>query len=122
VLIEWLNVGQIVIGRARQPDPVEDVSVAPYNPHNTNDLIDIEYRIEDRIEEHSEDVQFKQSVLDETYNHRIGVERTNDAVKDCGLEHVHARRQVSLTLCLQLVIAITNCERGTDPGRDKLTP
>ena len=67
------------------------VPIAPYNPRNTNDPLDIEYRVEDRIEEHSEGVQLKQSILDETYNHRTGVERTNDAVKDCGLGHVRAR-------------------------------
>ncbi|MDB2239129.1 transposase [Halorubrum ezzemoulense] len=102
------------------------VPVAPYNPRNTNDPKDIEYRVEDRIEEHSEEVQLKQSILDETYNHRTGVERTNDAVKDCGLGHVrargrvHARTQVFLALCLRLVVVITNFERGDDPGREKL--
>jgi hypothetical protein len=103
------------------------VPVAPYNPRNTDDPLDIEYRVENRITEHSDDVQLKQSILDETYNRRTGVERTNDAVKDCGLGHVrargrvHARTQVFLALCLRLVVAITNYERGDDPGREKLT-
>jgi len=61
------------------------------NARNTDDPKDIEYRVEARIDEHSEDVQLKQSTLDETYNRRSGVERTNDAVKDCGLGHVRAR-------------------------------
>ena len=71
-------------------------------------------------------MQLKQSILDETYNHRTGVERTNDAVKDCGLRRafaqgrVHARTEVFLALCLRLVVAITNFERGDDPGREKL--
>jgi len=88
------------------------VPVAPYNPRNTDDSKDIEYRVENRIEKHSEDVQLKQSILDETYNHRTGVERTNDAVKDCGLGHirargrVHARAEVYIALCLRLVVAI----------------
>jgi len=88
---------------------------------------DIEYRVEARIDEHSEDVQLKQSTLDETYNRRSGVERTNDAVKDCGLGHVrargrvHARAQVFLALCLRLVIAITNDERGDNPGSTVIT-
>lgn len=34
------------------------VSVAPCNLRNTDDLRDIEYEIEARIEDHSEDVQF----------------------------------------------------------------
>ena len=102
------------------------VPIAPYNPRNTDDPLDIEYRVEDRIEEHTEDVQLKQSILDETYNHRTGVERTNDAVKDCGLGHVrargrvHARTEVFVALCLRIVVAITNFERGDDPGREKL--
>ena len=83
-------------------------------------------RVEDRIEEHSEDVRLKQSILDETYNNRAGVERTNDAVKDCGLGHVrargrvHARTEVFVALCLRLVVAINNYERGTDPGCEML--
>ena len=104
-----------------------DVPVAPYNPRNTDDPKDIEYRVEDRIEEHSEDVQLKQATLDETYNRRTGVERTNDAVKDCGLGHVrargrvHARAQLFLALCLRLVISITNYERGDNPGSTIIT-
>ena len=70
------------------------VPVAPYNARNTDDPKDIEYRVEDRIEQHSEDVQLKQSVLDETYNRRTGVERTNESVKDCGLGRTHARGRV----------------------------
>ena len=102
------------------------VPVAPYNARNTDDPLDIEYRVEDRIDEHSEDVQLRESTLDETYNRRSGVERTNEAVKDCGLGHVrargrvHARAQVFLALCLRLVVAITNYERGENPGREML--
>jgi len=47
------------------------VPVAPYNARNTDDPKDIEYRVEARIDEHSEDVQLKQSTLDETYNRRV---------------------------------------------------
>ncbi len=42
------------------------VPVAPYNARNTDEPKDIEYRVEDCIEEHSEDVQLKQSNLDAT--------------------------------------------------------
>jgi len=103
------------------------VPVAPYNARNTDDPKDIEYRVEDRITEHSEDVQLKQSTLDETYNRRTGVERTNESVKDCGLGRthargrVHARAQVFLSLCLRLVVAITNYERGDNPGSTIIT-
>jgi len=84
------------------------VPVAPYNARNTDEPKDIEYRVEDRIDEHSEDVHLKQSTLDETYNRRTGVERTNASVKDCGL----GRTQAFVALCLRLVVAITNYERG----------
>ena len=103
------------------------VPIAPHNPRNTDDPKDIEYRVEDRIEGHSEDVQLKQSTLDKTYNRRSGVERTNEAVKDCGLGtlrargRVHARAQVFLALCLRLVVAITNYERGDNPGSTVIT-
>jgi hypothetical protein len=103
------------------------VPVAPHNARNTDDPKDIEYRIEERIETHSEDVQPKQSTLDETYNRRTGVERTNESVKDCGLGRafargrVHARAQVFLALCLRLVVAITNYERGDNPGSTIIT-
>jgi hypothetical protein len=102
-------------------------ATTPYNPRNTDEPLDIEYRVEDRIKEHSEDVQLKQSVLDETYNRRTQVERTNEAVKDCGLGHVrargrvHARAQVFLALCLRLIVAITNDERGDNPGSTVIT-
>ena len=88
------------------------VPIAPYNPRNTDEPLDIEYRVEDRITEHSKTVQLKQSILDETYNRRTGVERTNAAV--------HARTEVFLALCLRIVVAITNLERGDNPGREKL--
>ncbi|EMA46015.1 transposase ISH11 [Halococcus saccharolyticus DSM 5350] len=67
------------------------VPIAPYNSQNTDDPLDIEYRVEDRIENHSKDVQLKRSVLDETYNRQTQVERINDAVKNCGLGPVRAR-------------------------------
>jgi len=96
--------------------------IALYNPRNIDDPLDIEYRVEDLIEKHGEDVQMKQSVLDETYNRRSQVERMNEAVKDCGFEtlcardRVHARAQAFLALCLQLAVAVTNEERGDNPG------
>ena len=39
-------------------------------------------------------MQLKQSILDETDNRRTGVERTNDAGKDCGIGDVRARGRV----------------------------
>ncbi len=73
----------------------EVVPIAPYNPRNTDDPLDIEYGVEDHIDEYTEDISLKQSVLAETYDHRTLVERTNEACKDCRLGNVHARGRAS---------------------------
>ncbi len=68
----------------------------------------------------------KQSILDETYNNRTGVERTNEAVKGCGLGRglargrVHGRTEIFLALCLRIVVAISNYKRGNEPGCEML--
>jgi len=112
---------------ARPPAGRRVVPVAPYNARNTDDPKDIEYRVEARIDEHSEDVQ------PEAIDARRDVQppewsRTNQRRRqDCGLGHVrargrvHARAQVFLALCLRLVIAITNDERGDNPGSTVIT-
>lgn len=105
----------------------EVVPVALYNPRKTDDPLDIEYRVEDRIKERSNEIQLKQSILDETYNRRSQVERTNEACKDYDLGtlrtrgRVHARAQVFLALCLRLVVAVTNYGRGDNPGSTVIT-
>lgn len=72
-------------------------------------------------------MQLKQSTLDATYNCWTGVERTNEAVKDCGLGHVrargcvHARAQMFLALCLRLIVANSNYERRDNPGSTIIT-
>ena len=82
--------------------------IAPYNPRNTDAPLDLEYRVEDRIEEYSDDVQLKQSILEETYDWRSQAERTIGACTDCGLGtlgargRVHTRTQCYLALCLDL--------------------
>lgn len=40
----------------------------------------------------------------------------NDAGRDC----VHAQTEVFVALCLRLVVAITDFERGDDPGCENL--
>jgi hypothetical protein len=100
------------------------VPIAPYNPRNADDPLDIEYRVENRITEHSEDIQLKQSILDETYNHRTGVERTTQsrtAASGTSAPRPRPRTNRSdVALCLRLVVAITNYERGNSPGCEKL--
>jgi hypothetical protein len=99
------------------------VPIAPYNKRNTDDPHDIDYRIEQRIKEHSDTVRVRPKQLKKTYEQRSQVERTIGACKDCGLEtpgvrgHVRVKSHVFLSLCLRLVIAIANYERGSNPGK-----
>ena len=44
------------------------VGDSAYDTLDWHDPLEIEYRVEARIEKHDEDVQLRQSVLDETYN------------------------------------------------------
>jgi hypothetical protein len=102
------------------------VPVAPYNPHNTNDPLDIEYRVEDQIEQYSDDISVSQTQLDETYTNRSQVENTINVCKEDGLGRVPARDRamakahVFLSLCLRLVVAIINHEQGGDPSSPNL--
>jgi len=73
------------------------------------------------------DVQLKQSTLDETYNRRVESNepttpsRTAASGTSAPEARVHARAQVFLALCLRLVVAITNDERGDNPGSTVIT-
>ena len=42
------------------------VPIAPYNPRNTADPLDIEYRIDERIKEYSDTIRLWRVQLDET--------------------------------------------------------
>ncbi len=102
------------------------VPIAPYNPRNTSEPLDIEYRVENRISEFTEDVTLKRSILADTYKRRTQVERTFGACSDCGLGTLRARgasmREYTayLGLCLRVIVAITNHEQGENLGRTKL--
>lgn len=87
-------------------DCIEDnvLSIVPYNSRNTDDPLDIEHRIEDQIEEHSDKSQLTQSVLDKTYERWTQVERTIGASKDCGLGTPRVRDRVRVK---------THCVSGT---------
>jgi transposase len=109
-------------------DCLEDgtIPIAPYNERNATDPYDIEYRVEQRIKEHSDTVRLWQKQLDETYEERSQVERTIGACKDCGLEtpgvrgRIRVKSHVFLSLCLRLILAIANYERGNNPGKTTL--
>lgn len=96
------------------------VPVAPYNPRNTTDPLDIEYRVQDRIKEHSDTVRVWEKQLDETYDNRSQVETTIGVCKDLGLGtprvrgRERAKTHVFVALCLRLAVVIANHERGGD--------
>jgi len=93
----------------------------PYNARNTDDPKDREYRVEARIDEHSEDVQMNPT-LDETYNRQSGVERTNDAGLRPGTfaPEAASTHERSSTRCAFVSFAV-NDERGDNPGRTVIT-
>lgn len=65
------------------------VSIAPYNPRNTDDPLDMEYRIEERIKEYSNTVRLWQCQFDEKYSQHSWVETAIGVCKDLGLTLVH---------------------------------
>ena len=59
-----------------------------------------------------------QSVLDKTYTRRTGVERTDDAVKDCGLKYVRARGRVHARTQVSWAVSPTcRCNHQLRAGR-----
>ena len=96
------------------------VPVAPYNPRNTDDPLEIEYRVEDQIKQHSDTVRLWRKQLDKTYNQRSRVETAIGVCKDLGLGtprvrgRVRVKSHVFLALCLRLAVALANHNRGND--------
>jgi hypothetical protein len=68
--------------------------ISPYNPRNTDDPPDIEYRVEERIKAHSDTVRLWQRQLDETYAERSRVETAIGVCKDLGLGTPRVRGRV----------------------------
>lgn len=61
------------------------VPVTPYNPRNTDDPLEIKYRVEDKIKQYSDTVHLWQKQLDKTYDQRSRVETAIGVCKDLGL-------------------------------------
>ncbi|MFC7251913.1 transposase [Halomicroarcula sp. GCM10025324] len=103
------------------------VPIAPYNPRNTNDPLDIGYRVEERIKEHSDTVHLWQKQLEETYSYRSQVETAIGVCKDLGLGtprvrgRVKVKAHVFLALCLRLAVALANHHRGNDVASPTIT-
>jgi len=77
----WSVTAPTTRSTGRPPAGHRVVPVAPYNARNTDDPKDIEYRVEDRITEHSEDVQLKAIHPGRDVQPPHGVERTNESVR-----------------------------------------
>ena len=94
--------------------------VAPYNPRNTDDPLEIEYRVEDQIKQHSDTVRLWQKQFDKTYNQRSRVETAIGVYKDLGPRtprvrgRVRVKAHVFLALCLRVAVALANHHRGHD--------
>jgi hypothetical protein len=103
------------------------VPISPYNPRNTDDPPDIEYRVEERIKEHSDTVRLWQRQLDETYAERSRVETAIGVCKDLGLGtprvrgRVRVKAHVFIALCLRLAVALANYHRGNDVASPTIT-
>ncbi|MFB6284273.1 MAG: transposase [Halobacteria archaeon] len=102
------------------------VPVATYNPRNTSDPLKIDYRVEERVQKTADNVTLKPRDLDKFSQDRSQVERTIGACKPCGMAETQVRTrrnaetQVFLSLCLRVLIAITNKKHGENPGKTKL--
>jgi len=103
------------------------VPISPYNPRNTDDPPDIEYRVEERIKEHSDIVRLWQRQLDETYAERSRIETAIGVCKDLGLGtprvrgRVKVKAHVFIALCLRLAVALANYHRGNDVANLTIT-
>ena len=103
------------------------VPISPYNPRNTDDPPDIEYRVEERIKEHSDTVRLWQRQLEETYAERSRIETAIGVCKDLGLGtprvrgRVRVKSHVFIALCLRLAVALANHHRGNDVASPTIT-
>ncbi|HER45540.1 MAG TPA: IS4/IS5 family transposase, partial [Thermoplasmatales archaeon] len=86
--------------------------IISYNPRNTNEPLDIKYRVEDPVQKRTDKVSLNKKELDRTFKKRSAVENTNNVLKQMGLEDLHVKgwnavkTQVYIILILRLAIAI----------------
>jgi len=105
-----------------QEDLVDDhvLPIISYNPRNTDNPLDVKYRVEDLVRKRTDKVRLKRKELEKTYRKRSAVENTNNVLKQMGLEDIRVRRwnavktQVYLILILRLAIAIARYYRNQD--------
>jgi len=104
-------------------DSLLEVGIVPattYNPRNTNYLLDVEFRVEDRIKEHSEEVQLKHSLerdvkpLHRSRTHQRHGERLGSRARPRPRLRPRMKKYY-VALCLRTVITIGNHEQGHGP-------
>jgi hypothetical protein len=86
--------------------------IISYNPRNTDEPLDIKYRVEDLVQKRTDKVSLNKKELDRTFKKRSAVENTNNVLKQMGLEDLHVKgwnavkTHVYIILILRLAIAI----------------
>lgn len=86
--------------------------IISYNPRNTDEPLDIKYRVEDLVQKRTDKVSLNRKELDRTFKKRSAVENTNNVLKQMGLEDLHVKgwnavkTHVYIILILRLAIAI----------------
>jgi hypothetical protein len=86
--------------------------IISYNPRNTDEPLDIKYRVEDLVQKRTDKVSLNRKELDRTFKKRSAVENTNNVLKQMGLENLHVKgwnavkTHVYIILILRLAIAI----------------
>lgn len=101
--------------------------VFTYNPRNTDEPLDIKYRIEHLVQQRTERVKFDRKSLDNDFKMRSAVENANNVLKQLGLEHIRVKGRnavkahVYLILILRLAIAIARFHKEPDCNLRKIT-
>jgi hypothetical protein len=86
--------------------------IISYNPRNTDEPLDIKYRVEDLVQKRTDKVSLNKKELDRTFKKRSAVENTNNVLKQMGLEDLHVKgwnavkTYVYIILILRLAITI----------------
>lgn len=94
--------------------------IISYNPRNTDNPLDVKYRVEDLVRKRTDKVTLKRKDLDKVYRKRCAVENTNNVLKQMGLEDLRVKgwnavkTQVYIVLILRLAIAIARYCRNQD--------
>jgi len=86
--------------------------IISYNSRNTDEPLNIKYRVEDLVRKRTDKVTLNRMELDKIYTRRSVAENTNNVLKQLGLEDLHVRgwnavkTHVYIILILRLAIAI----------------